>query len=90
MRNGRDKVVHDAKQGKALRSDGHLSAIGAMQASVTVVGTATALWLGWHWADAAATTVVGFVAAILAIFTWRAEQRSRRTRPAMIAPPLLS
>ena len=71
----------------ALRSDGHLSAIGATQAAVTLAGTAATLWLGWHWADAAATTVVGCVAATLAIVTWRAEhQPSRRTRPAMTAP----
>jgi hypothetical protein len=72
---------------KALRSDGHLSAIGAMQAAVTVVGTATALWLGWRWADAAATTVVGSVAAILAISTWRADHRpTRAIRPATTWP----
>jgi divalent metal cation (Fe/Co/Zn/Cd) transporter len=53
----------------ALRSDGHLSAIGAMQASITLVGTATTRWLGWHWADAAATTVVGCVAVMLAVVT---------------------
>jgi divalent metal cation (Fe/Co/Zn/Cd) transporter len=60
----------------ALRSDGHLSAIGAMQAAVTLAGTAVTRWAGWHWADAAATTVVGCVAAILAVATWRAESRA--------------
>jgi len=59
----------------ALRSDGHLSAIGAMQAAVTLGGTATAFWLDWKWADAAATIVVGCVAALLAISTWRRERR---------------
>jgi divalent metal cation (Fe/Co/Zn/Cd) transporter len=58
----------------ALLSDGHLSAIGAMQAAVALAGTATTRWLGWHWADAVATSVVGFVAATLAISTWRAER----------------
>jgi divalent metal cation (Fe/Co/Zn/Cd) transporter len=62
----------------ALRSDGHLSAIGAMQAAVTLGGTATALWLGWQWADAAATTLVGCVATMLAISTWRRERRPSR------------
>ena len=71
----------------ALLSDGHLSAIGATQAAVALVGTAATLWLAWHWADAAATAIVGCVAVTLAIFTWRAEhQPSRRTRPAMTAP----
>ena len=71
----------------ALLSDGHLSAIGATQAAVTLAGTAATLWLAWHWADAAATTIVGCVAVTLAIFTWRAEhQPSRRTRPTMTAP----
>ena len=57
----------------ALRSDGHLSAIGAMQAAVTLAGTATTRWLGWDWADAVATSIVGGVAVALAISTWRAE-----------------
>ena len=71
----------------ALLSDGHLSAIGATQAAVALAGTAATLWFSWHWADAAATTIVGCVAATLAIFTWRAEhQPSRRIRPAMTAP----
>jgi divalent metal cation (Fe/Co/Zn/Cd) transporter len=59
----------------ALRSDGHLSAIGAMQAAITMLGTAATRWLDWSWADAAATAVVGCVAATLAVVTWRAEAR---------------
>ncbi len=59
---------------KALLSDGHLSAVGAMQAAVTLAGTAVAGWLGWHWADAATTTLVGSVAAWVAVSTWRTEQ----------------
>jgi divalent metal cation (Fe/Co/Zn/Cd) transporter len=59
----------------ALRSDGHLSAIGATQAAVALAGTATARWLDWHWADAAATVVVGCVAVALAISTWCTEHR---------------
>jgi hypothetical protein len=58
---------------KALLSDGHLSAVGAMQAAVTLAGTAIARWLGWHWADAAATTLVGSVATWVAVSTWRTE-----------------
>jgi len=59
----------------ALLSDGHLSAIGAAQAAVALAGTAATRWLGWHWADAASTVVVGCVAAALAISTGRAERR---------------
>lgn len=59
----------------ALRSDGHLSAIGAMQAAVTLLGIATTRWLGWHWADAAATVIVGCVAVALAGDTWRRERQ---------------
>ena len=64
----------------ALRSDGHLSAIGAMQAAVTLAGTAVTRWAGWHWADAAATVVVGCVAATLALATWRGESRAAHAR----------
>jgi divalent metal cation (Fe/Co/Zn/Cd) transporter len=58
----------------ALRSDGHLSAIGAVQAAVTLAGTVTARWWGWTWADSAATAVLGGVAVALSIVTWRAER----------------
>jgi divalent metal cation (Fe/Co/Zn/Cd) transporter len=58
---------------KALLSDGHLSAVGAMQAVVTLAGTAIAGRLGWHWADAAATILVGSVAVGVAVLTWRTE-----------------
>jgi divalent metal cation (Fe/Co/Zn/Cd) transporter len=54
----------------ALRSDAHLSAIGATQAGVALLGTAAALWTSWPWADAAGTVIVGTVAAILAAATW--------------------
>jgi divalent metal cation (Fe/Co/Zn/Cd) transporter len=73
----------------ALRSDGHLSAIGAMQAAVTLVGTVTAHWLGWTWADAVATAVIGCVAVALAVATWRAEHRataSQRPRRGRVTP----
>jgi divalent metal cation (Fe/Co/Zn/Cd) transporter len=58
---------------KALLSDGHLSAVGATQAAVTLTGTAMAGWLGWYWADAAATTLVGSVATWVAVSTWRTK-----------------
>jgi divalent metal cation (Fe/Co/Zn/Cd) transporter len=62
---------------KALLSDGHLSAVGATQAAVTLTGTAMAGWLGWYWADAAATTLVGSVAIWVSVSTWRTEHAKR-------------
>jgi hypothetical protein len=62
----------------ALRSDGHLSAVGAAQACVALVGTAAAAWFAWPWADAAAALVVGCVAAAVAGQTWRTEMQTRR------------
>jgi divalent metal cation (Fe/Co/Zn/Cd) transporter len=64
----------------ALLSDGHLSAVGATQAAVTLGGTAMAGRLGWHWADAAATTLVGGVAVWVAVSTWRTEHARTGTR----------
>jgi divalent metal cation (Fe/Co/Zn/Cd) transporter len=54
----------------ALRSDGHLSGIGAAQAAIAVVGTILARWFGLHWADAAATLAVGAFAVSLSVWTW--------------------
>lgn len=70
---------------KALLSDGHLSGIGALQAGVTLAGTAATMWTGWHWADAGATTLVGCVAVALAVVTWNSELRNRRNRDAQAA-----
>jgi divalent metal cation (Fe/Co/Zn/Cd) transporter len=55
----------------ALLADGRLSAVGAMQAGVTLFGTAAAVALHWDWADAAAATMVGLVAIGVAIKTAR-------------------
>jgi divalent metal cation (Fe/Co/Zn/Cd) transporter len=67
----RRKVVVAASVGSAaLRSDGHLSAIGAMQAVVALLGTVATRGLGWTWADSVATAVVGAVAVTLAIAGW--------------------
>lgn len=54
----------------ALLSDAHLSAVGAAQAAVALVGTAATQALGWWWSDSVATTVVGCVAVILAARSW--------------------
>lgn len=58
----------------ALRSDGHLSAVGAAQASVTLAGAVTTM-IGWRWADPAAAMAVGAVAVAVGVQTWRAELR---------------
>ena len=54
----------------ALRSDGHLSAIGATQAAIAVAGTAAVQGLGWTSADAVATAVVGVLAVAVAGRSW--------------------
>ena len=64
----------------ALLADGRLSGVGAVQAAVTLFGTATTRWFGWSWADALAATVVGAVAISVAFTSWRA---SRSTGPAL-------
>jgi divalent metal cation (Fe/Co/Zn/Cd) transporter len=53
----------------ALRSDGHLSAIGAAQAGVVLLGTEASSALSWHWADDVAAIVVGAVALAIALIT---------------------
>jgi len=60
----------------ALRSDAHLSAIGAAQAAVTLVGAAVTELAGWAWTDAAATSVLGASAVGLSLTTRRIESRS--------------
>jgi divalent metal cation (Fe/Co/Zn/Cd) transporter len=55
---------------RALLADGHLSAIGALQAAVALAGLAAGRWLGWEWADAVAAIAVGVVALTLAILSW--------------------
>jgi len=68
---GRKLQVARRISSDALRSDGHLSAVGAVLAAVTLVGTVVERWFGWNWADAVATIVLGTVAVWLAISTWR-------------------
>jgi divalent metal cation (Fe/Co/Zn/Cd) transporter len=67
-----------ALSSNALISDGHLSAIGAIQAAVTLIGTGTTRWLKWHWADPVATAWIGCAAIALSLWTFRTE-RSRRS-----------
>jgi divalent metal cation (Fe/Co/Zn/Cd) transporter len=74
----------------ALMSDGQLSAVGAVQAAVTLAGIAITRSLGWRWADAVATVVVGCVASWLAISTWRSEHHQPVKRPLATTLPLAS
>jgi divalent metal cation (Fe/Co/Zn/Cd) transporter len=62
----------------ALLADGRLSAVGAMQAGVTLFGTAAARWLDWNWADASAASIVGLVAIAVAVVTWGVSNSLRR------------
>ena len=69
---------------EALLADGRLSGVGALQAGVTLFGTAAARLFGWDWADALAAGVVGLVAisvAIASIRAARATKQSSRYRP---------
>jgi divalent metal cation (Fe/Co/Zn/Cd) transporter len=63
-------------ESSALRSDGHLSGVGATFAAITLAGTGLARWLGWHWSDATATMLLGVIAVWLAVTTWRSERPS--------------
>jgi divalent metal cation (Fe/Co/Zn/Cd) transporter len=58
-------------QSPALLADGRLSGVGALQAGVTLFGTAAARGFQWDWADPAAATLVGAVAIGVAIATRR-------------------
>ncbi len=58
----------------ALLADSDLSAIGATQAAMTLLGIAASSWLGWHWADALAAIAVGLVAVMLAAVSWIRER----------------
>jgi divalent metal cation (Fe/Co/Zn/Cd) transporter len=60
----------------ALRSDGLLSAVGAAQAGVVLVGTGASSALSWHWADDTAAIVVGLVAIVIAARTGRGQGES--------------
>jgi divalent metal cation (Fe/Co/Zn/Cd) transporter len=63
-------------ESSALRSDGHLSGVGATFAAITLAGTGLERWLGWHWTDATATMILGVIGVWLAVTTWRSERPS--------------
>ena len=55
----------------ALGSDSHLSAIGALQALVVLLGIVATRAFSWAWADAAAALGLGVVAIVLGWRSWR-------------------
>ena len=57
----------------ALRSDGHLSMVGAAQSGVTLVGVAAAGW-GWWWADPSGAIVIGLAATTVGVRAWRSAR----------------
>lgn len=61
----------------ALRSDGHLSGVGAAQGAVVLLGTAAASAFSWHWADNTAALAVGLVAVAIAVSTFLTDVRHR-------------
>lgn len=57
----------------ALRSDGQLSAVGALLAAITLAGTGVERAFGWNWADGVATIFLGAIAMGLGISSWRSS-----------------
>lgn len=55
-------AVAERVSSPALRTDAHITAVGAAMALVTAVGLAVTSWLGWWWADSAAAIVVALLA----------------------------
>jgi divalent metal cation (Fe/Co/Zn/Cd) transporter len=53
----------------ALRSDGHLSGVGAAQGAVVLLGTGASRLFSWSWADDSAAIVVGAAAVAIAAAT---------------------
>lgn len=63
----RKRVAARLVRSPALNTDGHLSAIGALLATVTLIGTGAVQAFGWEWADASAAIVLGCAAVVLGI-----------------------
>ena len=59
----------------ALLADGRLSAVGAMQAGVVLLGTLITTQLGWSWVDPVAASAVGLFAIVLGFGTLRDARR---------------
>jgi divalent metal cation (Fe/Co/Zn/Cd) transporter len=52
-----------AVQSAALRTDAHITVVGAGTAAMTLIGLGLTALFGWHWADAAAAVGIGLVAS---------------------------
>jgi len=52
---------------RALRTDGHVSAVGAALAAVALGGSLATQWLQWTRADAVAAMALGFAAVVLGL-----------------------
>jgi divalent metal cation (Fe/Co/Zn/Cd) transporter len=76
----RKRVIARRVSSAALRADGHLSAVGAALATITLAGTAASEAFGWQWADAIAAIAVGCIAAFVGIQSWLTELPRRRLR----------
>ena len=71
---GRRKRALGARVGsRTLIADGNLSAIGALQAAVALVGVGVTEWFDAGSADAWATIAIGVLAVGVGAATWRAE-----------------
>jgi divalent metal cation (Fe/Co/Zn/Cd) transporter len=71
-------VVAPRVASPALRSDGHLSAMGAAQAAVACAGVA-ATAAGVSWADPAAGSVLGVAMSVVGVRSWRQSGDGRRS-----------
>ena len=78
----RKRTIARRVSSRALRADGHLSAVGATLAAITLAGTVATRQFGWHWADAAAAILVGGIAMHLGIAS---AGVGKRTRPRLRA-----
>ena len=63
----RKRLIARRVSSAALRADGHLSAVGAALAAITLAGTVATEQFGWHWADTTAAILVGALAILLGV-----------------------
>jgi divalent metal cation (Fe/Co/Zn/Cd) transporter len=70
----RKRVLGVRVRDRALIGDAHLSAIGAVQAAVALIGIVLTRTLDAGWVDAATTVALGLVASCVGISTWRTER----------------
>jgi divalent metal cation (Fe/Co/Zn/Cd) transporter len=81
----RKRSIASRVSSQALLADAHLSAIGAAQACVALLGAGATLRFGWSWADAVATTMLGCVAVMLAVRSARAPFGAPKSRVSQLS-----